>query len=366
METPTIEQAEVIIEPGQEIGNIISKAIQQYGVTDMYINDLKEGLKGLTIAGVADKDGYEVVRKSIAMVRDLRSSVEKKRMDLNRNAIDYKKAVDEEAKRITGLLLEIETPLKQQKEFIDAEKARIKAEEEQRKHAQFVERTTALIQRGYNFNGSMYVNSDSIVTANDIREFSDGQWNEVLVRAEELFQQAQAEARAKAEAEAKAREEQEQKLAEQQRLIDEQNRQIQAQQLENERLQYENRTQWLINNGFKLENAYWEKNGYGLPDMIVLKSPSETWKHELTQVLNNIKTAEEAIAKIGRSEETAPVTEPEPAIAPAQQATELEPRTYEQGYEECRQAVLALFTDGKQRIKAQYITEIQSLKPQQP
>jgi len=362
MEIPTIEEAEVIIEPGQEIGNIINKAIQQYGVTDMYISDLREGLRGLTIAGISDKDGYEVVRKSIAMVRELRSSVEKKRNELNRNAIDYKKAVDEEAKRITGLLIEIEAPLKQQKEFIDAEKERIKAEEEARKHQVFVSRTTALLERKFTFNGSMYVNGEMVVTANQVREFSDEQWSEIIAKATEIYE-IELETQRKAEAERMEQELQRQKqYEEQQRFINEQRAMLTAQRLENERMTYENRIQYLENNGFVKDGEYWAKHGHSIGiDAFIQKAPTDEWRKGVQQVFDRIKDTEEALKNPPPPNEA-----PKSIISTLESKSTPKPQTYEQGFEDCKAMVLALFSDGKQRIRPQWISEITQLKPLTP
>ena len=78
--------------------------------------------------------GYKMVVAAIAETRGLRSAVEKRRVELKRDALAWERKVNAEAKRITQELLEIEEPLKQKKLLVDEakEKARAAAEAERR------------------------------------------------------------------------------------------------------------------------------------------------------------------------------------------------------------------------------------------
>lgn len=107
--------------------NLKSTHVVEYSVSDAAIEKLRERYTGLTIQNTAD---YERVRVGIGEVRDIRVRVEKTRVELKADALEYGRKVDAEAKRITGLLLEIEEPLKLEKAKVDDEKARIKREKE--------------------------------------------------------------------------------------------------------------------------------------------------------------------------------------------------------------------------------------------
>lgn len=98
-----------------------------YDVTEAQIAAIREKCKGLT----ADtSDGYEAVRVAIGHLRDTRIRIEKQRVDQKAEALAFGRLVDSEAKRITALLVEIEDPLKDKKQAVDDEKARVKAEAE--------------------------------------------------------------------------------------------------------------------------------------------------------------------------------------------------------------------------------------------
>lgn len=87
--------------------------------------------------------GYEEVRLAIGEVRGTRVSIEKHRVDLKAEALDYGRRVDAEARRYTLLLEEIEAPLVAKKKAIDDEKARVKAEAEAAKLKELQDRLAA-------------------------------------------------------------------------------------------------------------------------------------------------------------------------------------------------------------------------------
>lgn len=119
--TATEETQETAI--SQEEKNLKSIA-QRLGVADDTIAALKDRYTGLTAETPAK---YKQVTAAIADVRKTRVGVEHSRKALKERALEYCRAVDFEAKRITGLLEEIEEPLKAQKALVDDEKARAKA-----------------------------------------------------------------------------------------------------------------------------------------------------------------------------------------------------------------------------------------------
>jgi chromosome segregation ATPase len=74
--------------------------------------------------------GYEEVRVAIGNLRTTRTKIEKRRVELKADALAYGRLVDTEAKRVTALVTEIESPLQAKKDAIDNEAARLKAEED--------------------------------------------------------------------------------------------------------------------------------------------------------------------------------------------------------------------------------------------
>lgn len=107
-----------------------SSDLVTYSVTAAEIAAKKAEFAGLSCD---TPKGYEEVRLAIASVRDVRVAVEKRRVELKADALAYGRLVDSRAKELTGMLLEIEEPLKAKKDAVDAEKARVKAEAEAEK-----------------------------------------------------------------------------------------------------------------------------------------------------------------------------------------------------------------------------------------
>ena len=101
--------------------------IIDYSVTDAALAELKQKYGSLR-ATFGDGMAYKSVTDAISVVRTLRVNVEKKRVELKADALEYGRKVDAEAKRITAALLEVEEPLKANKDEIDAEKERLRAE----------------------------------------------------------------------------------------------------------------------------------------------------------------------------------------------------------------------------------------------
>ena len=99
----------------------------KYSVTDANIQELKEKYSGLT---ANTNGGYQEVKEALREVVSLRTSTEKARKAFKKDALEYGRRIDDEAKRVTALLLEVEEPLKAEKQKVDNEKARIKAEKE--------------------------------------------------------------------------------------------------------------------------------------------------------------------------------------------------------------------------------------------
>ena len=101
----------------------VATQLVKYSVTDAEIAILRERFDGLTCD---TPQQYEVVRVAIAEIRDLRVAIEKRRIELKADALEYGRRVDREASRITRELEQIEAPLKERKRAIDDERERIR------------------------------------------------------------------------------------------------------------------------------------------------------------------------------------------------------------------------------------------------
>lgn len=98
-----------------------------FSLTDAEIEEIRAKYSKLD---ATTPKGYEEVRQAIGVVRGTRVAVEKRRVELKADALEYGREVDSKAKRLTALIESIEQPLLAKKQAVDDEKARIKAAEE--------------------------------------------------------------------------------------------------------------------------------------------------------------------------------------------------------------------------------------------
>jgi len=107
----------------------MEKQVVEYSVTDAAIREMETQYMGLTVLGLDDKEGFELVHDARMVVKSTRVEVEKKRKELKVDALEWGRTVDSEAKRIFKLIEPIESHLQFEEEKITKEKERIQAEE---------------------------------------------------------------------------------------------------------------------------------------------------------------------------------------------------------------------------------------------
>ena len=101
--------------------SMITTALKKYSVTDAVIAKYKQEYMALTVKGIDDKNGYDICHTARMEIKGKRVEVEKTRKKLKEDSLEYGRAVDKEAKRITALLEPIEEHLTAQEKIIDDE-----------------------------------------------------------------------------------------------------------------------------------------------------------------------------------------------------------------------------------------------------
>lgn len=136
----------------------INNAVQQYVpvvvgdkpvAPEDHIKSIADYCNTLTIAGLNDKKGYDLVKAALNKVKKLRTAVEGKRKELKAVALEYGKAVDGEAKRLTLLVQPIEDALAKKIAAID------EAAEQARK-AEQIRRNQLMLDSGFMFYAGVY------------------------------------------------------------------------------------------------------------------------------------------------------------------------------------------------------------------
>ena len=162
------------------VEDVISTEIKKFNLADAKIAELKEQFKDLKISGVEDKDGYKAVSEAIKIARTYRTGVEKVRKQIKEDYLKTGRAIDEEAKRLTALLEEIENPLKDKKQEIDDEIQAEKDRKEAEAQAKTDKRVEELEAVGIKFDGRFYsIGGEISVDVVTIKDLSEEDFQEL-------------------------------------------------------------------------------------------------------------------------------------------------------------------------------------------
>lgn len=126
------------------MSDFIKTELQKFSITDAAIAKLSAEFLALKVKGLDDKEGLTEVHSARMVVRARRIEVEKKRKELKESSLSFGRAVDGEAKRITALLLPIETHLENEESIIEKEKERLALEAVQKRQVKLQERANKL------------------------------------------------------------------------------------------------------------------------------------------------------------------------------------------------------------------------------
>ena len=209
---------------GSEPKSLQGRAIAKYSdlLSDKKLAEYREKFIGLS----ADtKEGYEEVRKAIAVCRTTRTGVDKKRKELTEEAREWIDVANAEAKRLIVALEAIEEPLKAKKQAVDDERERVKAAAE------------AARARKINDRLSRFLNeAGAPCSVQEAETWTDEQFESALTIAKAAHQ-ANLKAEQEAEAERQRIEtEKQEAFARQQQEMARQQKELQQQRAEIDRL----------------------------------------------------------------------------------------------------------------------------------
>jgi len=210
-------QSDVLEAPIQEsVAKPVASFIKpiDFSITDTNIEKYRADYMSLTINGIDDKDGAEIVHAARMIVKNSRLSVEKIGKELMADAIAYQKQVKEEAARIKGLLVPIEDHLERLETDHKNEIKRVKEAAEAAKRARVENRVERLRSAGMTWDGDSQVYGrvglNVWITWKDVEKLPDDEFEDQVLIVEEFHadQLAQeVEAQRQAEEQRKAQEE---------------------------------------------------------------------------------------------------------------------------------------------------------------
>lgn len=201
----------------------------KFSVTDAAIEEMRIKFMPLVINGPDDKEGYKRVYEARQIVKDSRVGVDKKRKELNEDALTWQRSVNGEAKRITALLETIEDHLEKQEKTYNQERQRIAEAKALEQRMRYQSRHEQLVKAGFAYNpeGDYFHFGELSILVDDIRALSDEEYSPTAELIEEIRKTEQARL-------AKIKEQQEQETA---RIAAEQAETARKNKQEAERLQ---------------------------------------------------------------------------------------------------------------------------------
>jgi len=113
-----------------EVG-FVKKELQRYNLPNAKIAEMKKELLILKVKDPKDLDAYALCKSKHQEVRDLRINIEKTRKVLKAGSLEFGRAVETEAKRLTLAMSEIETHLLIQRKVVEDEADRKRREREE-------------------------------------------------------------------------------------------------------------------------------------------------------------------------------------------------------------------------------------------
>lgn len=176
--------------------------------------------KGLRIQGLDDREGLARVHDARMLLRTYRVSIEKDRVALKANALEFGRRVDAEAKRLTAITEPVERELEAEERRIEAEKERIKAEAAAAKKKVLDDRMAALAAVGVHLAPSVVECMGAIEYGEALNQGRLAFEEREAARIETERQAAELRERERLDAERRAREESE-RLAQERRAQEE-------------------------------------------------------------------------------------------------------------------------------------------------
>jgi len=284
-----------------------AQEVARFDVGRAWIAEKKELYKGLTIAGVDDKEGQKKVKEAWQEVRNKRLEVDKKHKVIKADYLEITQAIDKEKRDLTELLEEVETPLKEELDRIEAEKEAIKQKAEREAQARLQGRVAELLDNGMAFNGNYYAIGATIsmdvvtlktMTDEDYATFLArvAQENATIVSAKAEEERKKKEEADRLEAQRKEQEEMQKKLDAQKREMEEQQAAIDRQKKEAMEARTKARAYHLEALGmfYNFGTHVWEFKTLDCGNFIIHRAKVETlegqdWETELNNVTEEVK-----------------------------------------------------------------------------
>lgn len=173
----------------------IENELKKFNVTDVAISELSDKYMPLLVNGIDDKEGLKVVNAARKVVKGYRIDIDKRRKELNADALEYQRRINGEAKRIIALLEPIESHLESQEKKISEEIERIKREKEQEESARYESRMKELFSLKFRVETGKFItdyldgftNQRIEIATLHLKQWDDSTFKEFIDNAKHYF-----------------------------------------------------------------------------------------------------------------------------------------------------------------------------------
>jgi len=196
--------------------------VAKFDITVPWIEERKAKYAGLKVEGPEDKEGLKKVTEAWQEIKGKRFEVRDRHKELKEGYLVVGRAIDAAKNQFTGLLEEIEAPLKAEIDRIEALKEEAKLQKQRQEQEKLQARIMELLDNGIKLVGNFYCIGETLsVDVVTIKQFDDENYAVFLERVKKEHQVIKAQEEAEKAAEEKRRQDQEKLAADNKRIADE-------------------------------------------------------------------------------------------------------------------------------------------------
>ena len=156
----------------------VKQELMRLTIADNAITKMDQEFKNLTINGIDDKEGYNVVKKAKSLVVKSRNKIDNVKKEMKRD-------IDTEAKRLLARLAPIEEQLSSKLLVIDEEIMKIEEEKKRVEQERISNRIKYIVALGMLYDGSNYSYQGLTISNDDIVLFNEEMFKDFIFNVEQ-------------------------------------------------------------------------------------------------------------------------------------------------------------------------------------
>ena len=156
----------------------VKQELMRLTIADNAITKMDQEFKNLTINGINDKEGYNVVKKAKSLIVKSRNKIDNVKKEMKRD-------IDTEAKRLLARLAPIEEQLSSKLLVIDEEIMKIEEEKKRVEQERISNRIKYIVALGMLYDGSNYSYQGLTISNDDIVLFNEEMFKDFIFNVEQ-------------------------------------------------------------------------------------------------------------------------------------------------------------------------------------